>query len=316
MNWLIRIYNQNRREIIIAIIVIIFVILVIQGINYFSSRQLEENNREQKELAMEPDEVYDKNVSVLYGENAVSGINAENYNNTLDTFLSYCLNGDTTNAYNLLSEVCKEELYPSQTVFENQYYNNIFGADKVYNYQYWAGRTYQVTISDDILKTGGTGTKTVDYYTIVNEDDDSYKLNINGFIGKADISSTGSSEGIDITVESLSQYREYAIYDIKVKNNTDKTILLDSQTSSTTVYAINHTDEEAVNFRAYTEDLNTEDLIVNSNEEKNLRIRFSTNYSSTIDINTIVFSNIIMDYDEYKNNSENYTNNVIRIPIE
>lgn len=315
MNWLIRIYNQNRTLIFIVIIAIILIIVLIQGINFLSTRQIEENNKEQEELAMEPDEVYDKNVSALYGENSAPSNNAENFNNTLDSFLTYCLNGDTTNAYNLLSEVCKEELYPSQQVFESQYYDNIFGQNKMYNYQYWAGRTYQVTISDDILKTGGTGYKTVDYYTIV-EENNNYKLNINGFIGKTEIGSTESDEGIDITVESLAQYNNYAIYNIKVKNNTDKTILLDSQTNSNSIYAVNNTGDEAVNLRAYTEDLNLEDLVVTPNEEKELRIKFSANYSSTIDINTIVFANVIMNYDEYRNNNENYTNNVIKISVE
>lgn len=316
MNWLIRMYNQNRKIIFIVIIAIILIILLIQGVNYLSTRQLEENNREQEEIAMEPDEVYDKNVSALYGENAAPTNNAENYNNTLDTILTYCLNGDTTNAYNLLSDVCKEELYPSQQVFENQYYDSIFGQNKMYNYQYWAGKTYQVTISDDILKTGGTGFKTVDYYTLVEENDNTYKLNVNGFIGKTNIDSTESDEGVDITVESLSQYNNYAIYDIKVKNNTDKTILLDSQARANSIYAVNHTGDEAVNLRAYTEDLNIEKLIVSPNAEKKLRIKFNVNYSSTIDINTIVFSNVVMNYDDYRNNSENYTNNVIRISVE
>ncbi len=316
MNWIIRMYNQNRNIIFLVIIAVIFIIILIQGINYLSTRQLEENNREQEDIAMEPDEVYNKNVSALYGENAAPTNDAENYNNILDTFLTYCLNGDIANAYSLLSDVCKEELYPSQQVFEQQYYENIFDKNKIYDYQYWAGKTYQVTISDDILKTGGTGTKIRDYYTIVREENNNFKLNINGFIGKTEINSTEEDEGIKVTVKNLLQYNNYAIYEINIKNNTDKTILLDSQTNSNSIYAVNHTGDEAVNLRAYTEDINPEDLIVLSKGEKTLKIRFNTNYSSTINVNTIVFSNVVMNYDDYKVNNENYINNVIRIAVD
>lgn len=316
MNWLIHLYNQNRKIIFIVLIVIIFIILLVQAINYFSKSQLERNNEEQEKLAMEPDEVYDKNVSALYGEDPAPNNNAENYNNILDSFLNYCISGNIEEAYKLLSNECKEELYPTQQLFETQYYRNTFDQNKMYNYQYWAGKTYQVTISDDILKTGGTGYKTVDYYTLSDDSNESYKLNINGFIGKTEINSKESDQGIDVVVETLSQYNNYAIYKVKIKNNTDKTILLDSQTHSGSIYAVNNTGDEAVNFRAYTEELNQEDLIFEAGEEKELSIKFNVNYSSTIYINTIVFSNVIMNYDDYRNNNENYTNNVIKISVE
>ena len=309
MNWLMRIYNQNRKIILIIIIVIIFIIILLKGLNYFAEKQLEEKNKEAENTANEIADVYHRNVSALYGEDEVPSYNAEAYNNTLDSFLTYCLNGDINNAYNLLSDECKAELYPTQKVFEEQYYSNIFGANKTYNYQFWAGRTYQVTISDDILKTGGTGNKTVDYYTLIKDGEDKYKLNINGFIAKGEINATKSENGIDITVQSILQYNNYTIYEVKIKNNTDKTILLDSQTNSNSIYAINNTaDSGDVTLRAYTEDLYVNDLIIGQNQENTIRIKFSANYSSTIDISSIVFSDIIMDYDEYRNNKEDYEN--------
>ena len=307
MNWLIRIYNQNRKLLLIIIIIIVLIILIIQGLNYLASRQIEENNEEAEREALEMNQIYNRDESLLYGENAVSSNYAEQYNNIIDSFMNYCLSGDTANAYNLLSTMCKEELYPSQQEFERQYYNNVFGENKTYNFQYWASRTYQVTILDDILKTGGTGEKTVDYYTLV-EEDDGYKLNINGFIGRNDEEITQSQDGIDITIETISQYNDYAIYNFRIKNNTDKNILMDSQNSTSTIYALNGNDNDAVRLRAYTEELNYTDLLVNSGEEKEISLRFSTGYSSTINPDSIVFSDIIMDYDSYMADSTNYNN--------
>ncbi len=306
MNWLIRLYNQNRKMLIVIIIIIIFIIILIQALNYLASRQLEQDNKETLNESMEIEEVYNKNESLLYGENAVSSDRAEQYNNTIDTFLNYCLNGDTGNAYNLLSTVCKDELYPSQQLFEEQYYNSIFGTNKIYSFQYWSGATYQVNISDDILKTGGQGEKTVDYYTLVNEGND-YKLNINGLIGRQASNVTVESNNLKITIQSIVQYNDYAVYNVNVKNDSDKIVLLDSQKSTSSIYAINENDVE---FRAYNEDLYLNDLLVNPHTEKNLQITFSTRYSSTIQIKSIVLSDIVLDYESYRADPNNYDNTI------
>ena len=202
MNWLIRMYNQNRKMLIVIIIIIIGIIILISGLNYLASRQLERENEEARNESMVTEEVYDRNESLLFGEDSVSSNNAEEFNNAIDTFLNYCLNGDIANAYNLLSTECKEELYPSQDLFKSQYYDSVFDGDKVYNYQFWAGRTYQVTISDDILKTGGQGEKSVDYYTLISEGD-TYKLNINGMIAKGEFGESAESNNVNITINNI-----------------------------------------------------------------------------------------------------------------
>ena len=305
MNWLIRMYNQNRKMLIAIIIIIVFISLLVNVLNYIASKQLEENNEDAKKEAMELEEVYDRNESLLFGGNSASTNNADEYNNVIETFLNYCLNADVTNAYNLLSTECKEELYPSEKLFQDQYYNNVFDSNKICSYQYWAGRTYQVTISDDILKTGGQGEKTVDYYTLIQEDDNGYRLNINGMIAKGESGESAESNNVSITIENIVQYNEYAIYNVAVKNNTDKTVLLDSQSITDSIYAINENDVE---FRAYTEDLYLNDLLINPNSEKNIQISFSTRYSSTINIKSVVFSDIIFDYESYRANAEDYSN--------
>ena len=95
------------------------------------------------------------------------------------------------------------------------------------------------------------------------------------------------------------------MYNVTVKNDSDKAILLDSQTDTNSIYAINEND---VQFRAYTEDLYINDLLANPKTEKNIEIRFSTRYSNTININSIVFSDIVLDYESYRTDSENYNN--------
>lgn len=135
-----------------------------------------------------------------------------------------------------------------------------------------------------------------DYYTVQKEGD-SYKLNINGYIGRNNYGTTAEQNKIKITLESVDQYMEYAVYHFRVKNDTNQGILLDSQESTNGVYAVNQNESK---FRAFTDEMLKQDLAVKAGEEKNVPITFSHSYSSKVDINYITFSDIILDSEQYE----------------
>ena len=100
----------------------------------------------------------------------------------IDNFVTYCNNGEIEEAYNLLSEECKEELFPDLETFKNNYHSKIFTDYKMYNLMAWINSdncfTYKVEITEDILTTGGASELNIeDYYTIVKNNNE-YKLNI------------------------------------------------------------------------------------------------------------------------------------------
>lgn len=135
-----------------------------------------------------------------------------------------------------------------------------------------------------------------DYYTVQKEGDN-YKLNINGYIGRNNYGTTAEQNKIKITLESVDQYMEYAVYHFRVKNDTNQGILLDSQESTNGVYAVNQNESK---FRAFTDEMLKQDLAVKAREEKNVPITFSHSYSSKVDINYITFSDIILDSEQYE----------------
>ena len=123
--------------------------------------------------------------------------------NLVSEFVEYCNNGETEDAYNLLTDDCKEKLYPTLSSFNDNYYNIIFAdGSKEFNLQSWVSdgsyNTYRVRFIDDIISTGNYDDtiKYEDYITIVTENNEK-KLNINGYIRTENINKKYSTDEIE-----------------------------------------------------------------------------------------------------------------------
>ena len=55
----------------------------------------------------------------------------------------------------MLTDKCKELVYPSLKSFKLNYYDNVFkGEKKAYSFENWFGNTYYVKLTSDALSTG------------------------------------------------------------------------------------------------------------------------------------------------------------------
>ena len=130
MNKFIRWYNQNRKKVWSILGIIVIIIVVIQLINnYYKQKNEEEisNSNEVQNITL--NENYnnirvDDNNSVLSG-NAMSSAQEEQIQ-IIDTFVDYCNRGDVESAYQLITDECKQEMYPELDNFTNSYYNETF----------------------------------------------------------------------------------------------------------------------------------------------------------------------------------------------
>ena len=124
MGKLIRYYNQNRIGIWIVILIFAFLILIIQALNGLAkeqNKQVNVNNDADKNITNQVDYTTESK-SVVSGDE-VPEIYQKNFGSTLENFLTYCKNHEPEKAYGLLSNECKEVLYPSVQDFTNSYYN-------------------------------------------------------------------------------------------------------------------------------------------------------------------------------------------------
>ena len=185
---LIRFYNQNRKKIFKIILIIVLIIGGIQLFNYFA-KQSNNSKYEQKNVINNNTNsvINDKNESqeLISNKSLISGGTVDSTKlkkdiEVINEFVEYCNKKDFYSAYKLLTEDCKEVMFPSIQDFYDIYYLNVFGNEnRLHTIENWTGNTYQIRYTEDILSSGnlnGNDTKQ-DYITFIKNKDEK-KLNI------------------------------------------------------------------------------------------------------------------------------------------
>lgn len=292
MNRFIRWYNKNRKVIWLTIVISIIAISIPRALNEYVKSKNDVSSSINNTTTYS-----NSNYSIISGETVKEETNKEN-TSIINTFIEYCNDGKIKEAYDILSDECKNILYPTQEDFETKYYNNIFQNKKTYDIQAWFSATgyytYKINLKEDILSTGNVDSTSIeDYYTIVYEDN-TYRLNINSYIGNIEINKFNETDEIKISVLSKDIFMDYEIYNINVENRTGKSILLDSLESTKNMYL---EDSGELHYDAYSHELVAEELRVRGG--KSISIKFNKKYTTERKIERIIFSDIILDYDNY-----------------
>lgn len=285
-------YNQNRYIVWLVILIIIAIIVLIHILNSFITKEhgATENIKNENTIA-QTNSTSDKDYSVIT-ENKV---NSE-VSRIIDEFIYYCNNQQVENAYALLSNECKEVLYPTIKTFTENYYNKLFTNKKTYLYQAWISSngkyTYKVDFIENMLATGtASDTSIIDYYTISKEND-IYKLNINKFIGITNINKTTSKNNVTINIIRKRIYKDYETYEIEVKNTSNVSVMLDGMQRSETIYL---EDNEGQKYYWNNYEVLEEDVSIRKSQSKKINIKINKEYKPKDEITKIVFSNIVMN---------------------
>lgn len=296
MNQLMRYYNQNRKKIWGIVIIIASAFLLLQLVNHFykveNQKRLEGNSKRQEEPSINTNTtILTENQSVVTGKK-VETKKLETATNLIDEFISYCNNGEVEKAYELLTEQCKEQIYSNLEIFEQAYINNVFeGKQKKASIENWYDNIYKVKIMEDMLSTGKSDGKTKQDYMTIIEENEEYKLNINGYIGKTIINRTTEKDDIKIEVVNKNTYKEYEEYTIKVTNHTENIILLDGRTDAKTLYL---QDSKGVTYSSYSHELTEPMLTIEQGKTKEITIKFYSTFISNKKIEAIIFSDLIL----------------------
>lgn len=313
---LIRFYNQNRKTIFRIILIIVFVLGIIQLLNFLSKLNMQ---KDIKQSALNIENSNSINKELISNESLISGTGVSSTKlkkdvSIINEFIDYCNKKDVDSAYKLLANECKEEMFPSIDDFYNIYYSKIFDSNKkIYTIENWNGNIYQVRFSEDILATGNlkdTETKQ-DYITIVKEDGE-IKLNINSYIGRTKKNRITEIKDIKVTVTAVETYMDYEIYKLSIENNSEQDILLDTSDSTKSVYLL---DENNMKYYFYNNEIIENRLLVKSKFKNEIQIKFSNSYSSSRKIEDLVFSKLVLNYDEYKDNENDYNFFEFRVDV-
>lgn len=199
------------------------------------------------------------------------------------------MNGKTEEAYNLLSDNCKQAEYPSINVFIDGYYSNNFAKKQTYNYQVWDKNTYKIELRDDILTSGiyYEDVYVEDYYTIGQGG-----LNINGYIKRESIDNTVEKNNVKVELKTIDYYKKYTICTVQVTNQTDETIKLDTRENPETIYLV---DKNGVQYNSLNYENYEEDFIIEKGETKTITIKINAAYMSNLNVQSLNFTKVILN---------------------
>lgn len=294
MHNILRFIRRKRKEIIIAILIIAMIIAMISLLNSLVKSNNIETGTRKSDIYNTSNGTIKSEVSAVTG-GTISGEELKQVSNVIEEFVNYCNEGKVEEAYNLLTDDCKEELYPNLDDFKSYYYERLFNGEKrVYTMENWIDDTYMVRFTKDLLATGKAigESSYLDYITIVTQNGEK-KLNINKYIGKEDINKSEEVNNVKIEVLSRKKYMDYEKYDIKVQNNTDGDILLDELLETKTIYV---KDSNDIKHYAYNNELVKNDLLIYKKFSKEIQFKYDNPYIKGRKIKSLCFPKIILHY--------------------
>lgn len=297
-----RLYHQNRIAFWISISAIIVFVIVIHTINAIIA------NHEEQNIITIDEKQYENKIAI---EEQISDEQVEEKEElVIDQFIKYCNAKNIQSAYSLLSDECKEEIFPTLEIFQKNYVTLNFDAQKLYSKERYSANTYQVTFYENMLNTGNVNTKSnQDYYTIVKQDGKS-KLNISNYIGRQSINKKTENDKLQIQVIQKEIYMEYEIYEIKVTNLSQNTVVLDTKENTKTMYL---TDKNNVKYYATSHEIIENSLYIKPMATNTIYIKYTKEYKSNSS-RKLVFEDIVLDYIE-NTKAEEYKKVKIEVSI-
>lgn len=308
MNYIIRFWNQNRKGIIAVAVAIVLLIIVVQVLNQMAK---DANNKKNTNTQLSEEEQKLPTQSLI-GSGNVSTQETKNNTEIIETFIQKCNEKDIKSAYAMLTQDCKDTLFSTEEAFQKGYVDIIFKTKRISNIELFLSKnnrvTYQVKLYDDMLATGnGTTSNSYQDYITIDENSSSGKLNINSFICKKEINQETEVAGIKVIILAQEIYKDSEQYQIKIENNTDKRILIDTATKAKSVYLVGNNN---VTYDSYLSELSSILYEIPANFYRNYTIKFNKIYSAGVESKGIVFSDMVADYEAYHIAPEQVTNRV------
>ncbi len=288
INQWIRYITKNWKRVIIIILAIIIGLSIIQYLNEEAKKQ---NEAMLNQAKADESAIY-KTESVL-GQGTITTEQAVQNNGVIENFVSYCNEGKTKEAYDLLSEECKQEVFPTIDDFITLYYQVIFTNPKTYTLENWISgenTTYKVRFVNDALAMGGKkGEQTFeDYITIVYKNEVPY-LNINKFVQKNEINREKELNGIKIIVQTENVYINNRTYDVTFQNTNKSNMILYSITRNNNWYL---QDEAGKTYLANMAEITNDNFILETNTSIQVTINFMKIYEKNDTVRWMKFDNI------------------------
>ena len=296
MGRLFRQYNQNKLQFWIIVIIIALLLILIHVLNGFARQENQKRvSQDSTTINKEEQKQSQKLSEPMIDGKSLNTKQKSEYIQIIDNFINSCKNAEVEKAYSLLSDNCKSVLFPTKELFEKNYINNYFQKNNKIDYELWNSSyyiIYKIYFYEDMLTTGKVENAFYeDYYTIIKENNVK-KINVNSYINRKKINKSVLNKNINIDINYVDIYKDYYIFNVIIKNNSNNDIILDTRNNTNSVFIENN---YGIKFPALLYEIPNSDLIVNANKEKTIEIKFSNNYNNNMIIKSFVFSDVVLN---------------------
>lgn len=311
-------FEDDRKKIIIVIACILVIIYGI--VSYFSYFKKVNNNYSEDNdnssssdntTAIIKNETTNSNTEKNVAQNVTTIYTSQE---AIQKFINFCNSREINNAYEMLTDDCKEFIFSNnKNNFNNDYINKIFvkqmsyNSTKVENSNDYC-EVYAVNFFEDPINKGiiDESNSKNDYITVV-EDGNTYKLNVLGFIKKEILNASAKNNYVEVKVLSRLIFFNYEVYNFNIKNDILVDITLDNMEDNSKTYIQDYNEDK---FKIMNEQYTAETAKVSNGKEKNISLRFNRKYTANKNkITKIVFSRISVLNRNYYQEVYDDTNN-------
>lgn len=287
--------------------IIIFIVIawaIIFTVNYLLK------NMPKEEI---PKTTYEPNVSVMTEDEVPEKWQAT-IESTIDTFVQRCNNKEYESAYNMLSDDCKDAVYPTLSSFQ-KYVDNRFKEKRSYSIQNFSNvgkqYIYDVNLMDDLMATGLTNKEF--YYNeekfVFTEDDKSLKLAISGFVRRNNLNIFAEDENLKVNILYKDVYYDHEIYSVTLTNRSTHPIVIADGTTNNEVVINTGEDERS------EKNVGTYGIVLQPNESKSYKFQFNKYCDDGNAPTYMMFNNIrvLQSYSGNESTRQAELDNAIRI---
>ena len=217
----------------------------------------------------------------------------------INAFYMLCNDNKLDLAYEMLTDDCKQVLYPNLEDFKNNYYNVIFKTNKDIEIISFKNNTYRVNFNEEAITMGNAGSKGLTDYVTVTKDN---KINISGFIRKEQINVNTTKQYFSAQITEKQVFVDYEVLSFSIKNNIKADIYINDASGS----GLYITDSNGKAYYVDSGEYNDYDYYIPAETQKSLTIRFKKQYDDSTTTASINFNNIKIENQKYyeKNNNQ------------
>lgn len=283
-------FRKNKKIIFVIVIVWLFIFFINQVLKLYTPEP-------------EIEDTYEPHVSVIDSSQKVPEKYQTNIEDLIEEYVSYCNNNDFDKAYNMLSKDCKEYAYPTYEDFID-HLKIVMYTPKKYSIQNYSNLDdmyiYSISYTDDFLATGLTNTEysyTEEKMAFKENEDGQLEMSVGNFIKHENINLSTENEYLKIDVKDRIVNYATEEYTVRFTNRTNYDIVISD-----------YVEENEITLSLSNEVRGAEqheDIVLGSNETKDVKIVFSKYVDDNDSSNFINFNNIRVLEDYYGEFSEN-----------